>query len=245
MIDWPLEDRLKIIKNFKPIDKPSFDNGEEDAFRYVVWNIYSRICDAIKSFIILYENNCFYDAYTVAGYILETCSLLCYVRSEKTEVENRNNYNKYLASITMKQIIENLEDTNNLDTELDWLSFSTNLKIFYQVGKTILKEGKNYEDIIKLINYRKGPNEEKIGLFRKNFSMLTTNNYINCLSDAVDNIDDGRFSFYYKKYCSLKHNNLINVGSLLKNEFLNNEKSDMLYLVLGIITYLDKYFKFK
>ena len=244
MIDWSLEDRLRIIKNFKTLAKPSFNDGKEDAFRYIVWNLYERICDAIKSFIVLYENNCFYDSYMIAGYVLETSNLLCYIKSGKTEEENKNNYNKYLSSITMKQIIENLELSDNLEKDLDWCIFATNLKIFYPVGRSILKDGKNYEDVIKLINNRKGPNEEKIGLFKKNFSMITVSDYINCLSKFFNNMDDNQFDLYYKKYCNLKHNNILNVGYLLENESIDDIKSDSLYLILGIITYLDKYFKF-
>lgn len=245
MIDWPLEDRLKIIKNFKPLEEPSFDNGEEDAFRYVVWNIYSRICDAIKSFVILYENNCFYDAYTIAGYMLETCSLLCYIRSEKTEAENRNNYNKYLASVTLDILKKNLKTSSeNFEKDIEKASFISNLKVFYPVGKTILVKNGNYEEVIQKINSINTSNKERRKILKDNFVPLKVSNYIDCLSNTFDNNDDGWFKQFYYKYCALKHNNIIGVNLSFEEEFKEETKSDMLYLVLGILTYLDKYFKF-
>ena len=71
MIDWTNEDKLKIIKEFKPLEKSTFE-GSEDAFYGVIWNLYFRIGDAFKAFCTLFENKHYYDAFIVAGHTLET-----------------------------------------------------------------------------------------------------------------------------------------------------------------------------
>lgn len=238
-IDWPFEDRMKIIKNYQQLPTPEFNDGNEDAYRFNLWNVYDRVCQAIKSFVVLYENRRFCDAFIIAGHALECCAMLSYLKDCDTPEENRKHYEKYMASIILNNITTNLELSDNLEKDIAWYSFSFLLKLFYPFGKSILKEKKDYEDIIKKINYRKGPNKEKIGLF-KNFNPVPVSEYIKALSDHLKDYDDGQFRRYYNKYCSFKHCNMMIPGVSRESETSDNV-DDMLYLVLGIVTYLDIY----
>ena len=39
-IDWPFEDRIKIIENYQQLPTPEFNDGNEDAYRFNLWNVY-------------------------------------------------------------------------------------------------------------------------------------------------------------------------------------------------------------
>ena len=236
--NWSFEDRIKIIKNYKKLPTPQFNDGNEDAYRFNVWNLYDRIYEAIKSFVILYENQRYCDAFIIAGQALETCAILSYIKDYDDEDTRREHYNKYFASITLGRMIANLELAKNLEKDIAWVAFACVLRLFYPFGKCIIKEHKDYEKIIKKINYRKGPNSEKIGLLNKNFKPVSVSEYIQTLSDNWDNKDDGQFRRYYTKYCNMKHSNVLTPG-LLKENIGEDTIDDMLYLVLGIMTYLD------
>lgn len=237
-INWPFEDRIRIIKEYKQLPQPVFDDGSEDTYRFCLWNLYERVCEAIKSFVVLYENQRFCDAFIIAGHALETCAMLSYLKDGSSNEENLKNYEKYMASTILIDITTNLELSDNLEKDIAWTVFFQLLMIFYPFGKSILKDKKDYEDIIKKINNRKGPNKEKIGLFNKNFKSVPVAEYINTLSYHMKDYDDGQFRRYYNKYCSFKHSNILTPGVLKESETIDNV-DDMLYLVLEIVTYLD------
>ncbi len=235
---WSFEDRIKIIKNYKRLPMPEFNDGNEDAYRFNVWNLYDRVCESIKSFVVLYENQRFCDAFIIAGHALETCATLSYLKDNNSLEENRKNYEKYMASNILNSITTNLELSDNLEKDIAWFAFSHLLTMFYPYGRAILKENKDYDSVIKKINYRKGPNQEKIGLFNGNFKVIPIANYINALSIFMREYDDGQIQRYYNKYCSFKHSNMLTPGVAKESE-TNDNIDDMLYLVLGIIAYLD------
>ena len=237
-IYWPIEDRINIIKNFKSHPLPSFDNGDEGSYRFTVWQIYRRICEAIKSFTTLLEQKYFCDAFIIAGHALETSAVLSYIKDCSTTEESKDNYNKYLASVTLERIIANLDMSDNLDDEISINVFSHLLKIFYPIGKTILNKNKNYEDIINQINSKQTTIKEKIGILNKSFSPIKPSEYMRTLSDNFDNKDDGQFRRYYRKYCAYKHSNILAPGVVF-TDFQYDNLDDMLYLMLGIITYLE------
>lgn len=43
---WPFEERVRIIKGFAPLEQPIFDNADEDTFRFNMWGLYHRVCEA-------------------------------------------------------------------------------------------------------------------------------------------------------------------------------------------------------
>ena len=47
-------------------------------FRFNMWGLYHRVCEAIKSYVVLYEANRIFDAFIIAGHALETCAILSY-----------------------------------------------------------------------------------------------------------------------------------------------------------------------
>lgn len=237
-IDWPFEERIKIIKNFKPHPFPSFEDGNEDAYRFTVWQLYGRVCEAIKAFAILLEKDCICDAFIIAGHALETSAILSYIKDCSTSEQSKENYNKYLASITIERILANLDITNNLNDPISLIVFSNLLKIFYPAGKTILKKNKDYDNVITQINSAKTTIKEKIGILNKSFSPIKPSEYIKTLSDNFDNKDDGQFKRYYTKYCGYKHSNILTPGVSFE-DFKKANINDLLYLVLGIMTYLE------
>lgn len=115
---WPFEERVKIIKGFVPLETPVFNDGDEDTLRFNVWGLYYRICEAIKSYIVLYEANRIFDAFIIAGHALETCAILSYIKDNPTEEQQKEKYNLYFASILIGQITANLELSDNLEQDI-------------------------------------------------------------------------------------------------------------------------------
>lgn len=238
---WPFEERVRIIKGFAPLEQPIFNNADEDTFRFNMWGLYHRVCEAIKSYVVLYEANRIFDAFIIAGHALETCAILSYIKDNPTEEQKKEKYNLYFASILVGQITANLELSDNLEQDISWQSFCLLLQMFYPIGKNILNKNKDYKDVIKQINCRKGPNKEKIGLFRKCFTPLKVSQYIKSFSNNISNIDDGQFQFFYTKYCSFKHSNMLTPGASFEPEYKYEEslKEYSLTLICELVHYLN------
>ena len=237
---WPIADKIKIIRDFKPVEPPVF-SGNEDAMGFVIWNLYSRVCGAIKSFLALLDNRCYYDAFIIAGHALETCAILSYIKDNSNEAEQREYYNKYLARSSVGRLIANLEMSPTLEKDISWLAYEILLKMLYPVGSSIIKDSKNakdkHEEVIKKINYRLGSNEEKIKLLKKYYESPRIEEYITKFSDNMGNIDDGQFAMYYTKYCNYKHSNMLTPGA--RDGDISEEEIDwFILLLLGIVTYL-------
>lgn len=241
MNDWPNEYKLRIIKEFKPLDKPLF-KGNEDSLYGVIWSLYFRVCDAFKSFCTLFENKQYYDAFIIAGHTLETCAILSYIKDGKTEEDRKTNYNKYLASSALGRLKACLELEENLEHEISWQLFVVLLKIFYPVGAHIVKNKDNpkekHEEAIKLINYRKGPNQEKVGLLNKYYAPVKTTEYIKEFRKNLPFDDKDDFNYFYSKYCSYKHSNMLTPGASFENSDEVDYFDNVLNLILGIIVYL-------
>jgi hypothetical protein len=236
---WTIDGKIQIIRDFAPMPMPTFD-GAENAMRYNVWLLYSRVCESIKSFLVLVENVRYYDAFLIAGHALETCSVLSYIKDNESEQKQRDNYNKYFARSAVGRLLAILDmDKTNLAMESAQNAYIALLKILYPVGASIIKKDKNYEDIIKSINIRGGTNAEKLKLLRDSFTRPDPDGYVASFSNRIGNFDDGQFAMYYTKYCNYKHSNMLTSGA--DSADIDNDEIDwFLNLVLGIIMYLDK-----
>ena len=176
---WSFQERLNIIKNFKPYPKSKFI-GNEDLIHGFTWGLYNRICENIKSFTILFENKQYCDAFIIAGVALETCAKLSFIKDRDNLEQSKEYYNKYLASTTLSQLKYNLNLVKNLSNEISWITFANLLKIFCPVGNSIfINKQETYENVIKSINSQSGENKEKISLLKKSFKELP----INCYTD--------------------------------------------------------------
>lgn len=153
-MDLDISKSLQIIKDFKPLETPTFD-GNENSFRYIIWNLYHRVYEASKSYTILFENKKYYDSFIIAGHILETCATLSYIKDNPTIDLCREKYNKYLASSALGRLKATLEMTDNLETDISWQNFVNLLKIFYPVAINIIKKKEQakekHEEAIKQI----------------------------------------------------------------------------------------------
>ncbi|MFA7074912.1 MAG: DUF5677 domain-containing protein, partial [Endomicrobiaceae bacterium] len=146
MVDFTIGNKIKIIREFKPMPQPQF-NGNEHEMRYIIWNLYNRVCEAVKSFVVLFDNQRYYDAFIIAGHVLETCSVLSYIKDNDTEAAKLANYNKYKAQSSggrLKAILE--MDSSNLEKDCAWNAYELVLKIFYPVGAIVIKDTKNAEE---------------------------------------------------------------------------------------------------
>lgn len=234
------EGQLQIIRDFVPESKPDFD-GKEDAFWFTVWNLYGRVCEGIKSFLLLYDHERFYEAFIIAGYVLETCAMLSYVKDEKTEETQKENYKKYIARASARMLIINLEaSSDNLEKDIEWAVYSNLLKIFYPVGASIIKNSDNpkekHEEIIKKINYRFGTTKEKIKLINNSYKLTNVQEYIKTFIANMDGVGKERFSRFYSKYCNYKHSNILDC---IEGQFKDFQIEGVVYVLVLIVTYLN------
>ncbi len=252
-MEWSIQERLKIIKDFRPYPKPIFV-GNEDLIHGVTWGLYNRVCENIKSFTILFENQQYCDAFIIAGVALETCAKLSFIKDRDNLENSKKAYNQYLASTTLSRLKYNLNLDKDLSSELSWANFTHLLKIFYPVGNSIfINKKETYENVIKTINFRLGYNKDKISLLKKSFKELPTNRYIDFFYEKLKIYDESQeiaqyFSRCYSQYCEFKHGNMMTPGVFFEGDddsqnkaIRNNIADEMLYLILGLILYLERY----
>ena len=153
---------LVIIKAFVPEKIPNFV-GTEPIFDFVIWNLYDRIANGLKSFDLLCDNRRFYDAFLVAGNVLETCAVFSYIKDKKTEKERLKNLNKYLARSAAGQLIKTLSWSDDLSKEVVCKAYESELKLFAPVGDYIIKKQKSgktdkevHSGVLDKLKYRGG-----------------------------------------------------------------------------------------
>lgn len=226
--------QLQIIRDFIPEIKPNFA-GDGDVFLFTKWNLYERVCESIKSFLILFDNKRFYEAYIIAGHALETCAMLSYIKDNETEIEQRNHCDKYLGRALVGNMIEILKTSLNLENVLTWNSYAEWLKIFAYHGNAIIKDKKNHAEVFEKLKIREGTNFEKIKLFEQNYDPPRIEEYIHLFSDKLDGVDEEKFLKFYLKYCGFKHSNML---SCLEGEIQEYQIEDIIIIVVMILTYL-------
>lgn len=241
MTDFTIDNKIQIIRNFMHVSNPQFD-GNENPTQYIIWNLYNRVCEAVKSFVVLLDNQKYYDSFIIAGHTLETCSMLSYIKDTDTEAVKLANYNKYMAQSAVGRLIAILEIDSNLEKDYLWKAYMLMLEIFYPVGVNVIKDTQNAEEkhkeIIEKIKFRDGTNAEKIKLLKNSYKLPRITDYISIFSKNMGNIDEGEFHRYYIKYCNHKHSNMLAPYAVLSGEV----DEDALNLMLGIIMYLEKKF---
>ncbi len=229
---------LQILRDFVPEPIPEFD-GTSDAFEYTKWHLYDRVCEGINSFLILLDKKQIYDAFIIAGHVMETCAMLSYIKDGKTEEERIKNHCKYAARAFAGIMLETLKTSDDLEKNTVWDAYTAVLKLFYPVGVNIIKDTKNpkqkHEDIIKQINNRLGTNSEKIKLIEKNYERPNIEEYLRTFSENMDGVDEQRFKHFYLKYCDFKHTNVL---ACLERQIFDYQIERVVTVLVIIVTYL-------
>ena len=238
-----IQKTLQIIKDFKPLEIPAFADGNQDTFDYMICNLYHRVCEAIKSFIVLFENERYYDSFIIAGHCLEICAILSYIKDAPTDEICRKRYNKYLASSVFGRLKYNLELRDNLETESSWNAVKSLLDIFKTVDTSIVRYNKNREEAIKQLNNREGLNRDKIRVLNEYYSKVKVREYINAFIKSTSSFGGEEFNRFYEKYCNIKHGNMMTPGASFEHNPFDCFAEDGIMLILGIMYYL-KDFKF-
>lgn len=237
---------LVIIKSFVP-EKISEFVGTEPMGDFVKWNLYDRVTSGLKSFVLLCDNRRFYDAFLVAGNVLETCAVLSYIKDKQTEKERLNNLNKYLARSAAGQLIKTLSWYDDLHEDCTWNSYVAELKIFAPIGASIIKklkngktDAENHKEFLDKLKYREGSNIDKKKLISSNYVKPDPQGYVRAFSKTFHKLDNGAFECMYDKYCDFKHVNIISNGVVA--ESMEEYVVDWAISVMaGISLYLQRY----
>lgn len=228
-----LPGQIQIIRDFVPEPKPNFDNKNEDVFQFIIWNLYERVYEGIKSFIILFDNKRFYESYIIIGHALETCAILSYIKDNETK--QKENCNKYIATNIIGMLIEDLKTNKNLEKDSAWNAYTGWLRLFASHGFTIIKDKKNHAVIFEKLKIREGMNSEKIKLLERNYDPPHIEEYIHLFSAKLDGVDEEKFIRFYLKYCGLKHSNILDC---LEGKIPDYQIEDLIIIACMIITYL-------
>lgn len=235
---------LVIIKAFVPEKIPKFV-GTESVFGFVRWNLYDRIANGLKSFELLCDKRRFYDAFLVAGNVLEVCSVLSYIKDKKTEKERSEHLNKYLARSAAGQLIKTLSWSDDLSKEVVWKSYESGLKSFAPVGDSIIKKSDKTDkeihwDILDKLKYRDGSNADKKSLIYSNYVRPDPQGYVRAFSKTFDRLDNGNFERMYDKYCDFKHVNIMSYG--VAAETMEEDVVDWaIEIMAAVVLYLQRY----
>ncbi len=237
---------LVIIRSFVPETIPEF-TGTEPMYDFIKWNLYDRVTCGLKSFVLLCDNRRFYDAFLVAGNVLETCAVLSYIKDKKTEKERLNNLNKYLARSAAGQLIRILSWGVDLHKEIDWNAYVSELELFAPVGVSIIKKMKNgktdaenHQDMLDKLNYREGSNNDKKVLINSNYIRPDPQGYVRAFSKTFHKLDKGIFERMYDKYCDFKHINIMSYG--VAAETMEEDVVDWaIEIMAGVVLYLQRY----
>lgn len=237
---------LVIIKSFVPEKVPEFA-GTEPMGDFVKWNLYDRVASGLKSFVLLCDNRRFYDAFLVAGNVLETCAVLSYIKDKQTEKERLKNLNKYLARSAAGQLIKILSWDDDLREDCTWNSYVAELKIFAPIGACIIekiKNGKNdaenHQEFLDKLKCREGNNADKKKLMNSNYKRPDPQGYVKAFSKTFHKLDNGNFEHIYDKYCDFKHINIMSCG--VAAESMEEYIIDWAISVMaGIALYLQRY----
>ncbi len=227
--------QIQIIRDFVPEPKPNFENKDEDIFQFTIWNLYERVCEGIKSFLILFDNKRFYESSIIIGHALETCAILSYIKDNETKTKQNENCNKYIARNLIGMLIEDLKINQNLEKDSVWNAYNGWLHLFTSYGFTIIKDKKNHTGIFEKLKIREGMNSEKIKLLEKNYDPPHIEEYIQLFSAKLDGADEEKFIRFYLKYCGLKHSNILDC---LEGEIQDYQIEDLIITACMIITYL-------
>ena len=237
---------LVIIKAFVPEKIPDFV-GTELIFDFVRWNLYERIASGLKSFCLLCDNRRFYDAFLIAGNVLEVCAVLSYIKDKKTEKERLENLNKYLARSSAGQLLRTLSWADDLSKDIVWNAYESGLKLFAPVGEYIIKnlrngktDKENHSDILDKLKYRDGSNADKKLLINSNYVRPDPQGYVRAFSKTFDKLDNGKFEIMYDKYCDFKHVNIMSNG--VAAETMNEDVIDWAIEIMAVLVlYLQRY----
>lgn len=237
---------LVIIKAFVPEKIPKFV-GTESMFDFVVWNLYDRIANGLKSFDLLCDNRRFYDAFLVAGNVLETCAVLSYIKDKQTEKERLKNLNKYLARSSAGQMVKILSWDDDFHKDSAWNAYFAELKIFAPIGDCIIKKLKNdktdkenHQEILEKLKYRDGSNADKKALIYSNYVRPDPQGYVRAFSKTFDGLDNGNFEHMYDKYCDFKHVNMMSYG--VTSETMEEDVVDWaIEIMAAVVLYLQRY----
>ena len=237
---------LAIIKAFVPEKIPKFV-GTEPIFDFVIWNLYDRTANGLKSFDLLCDNRRFYDAFLVAGNVLETCAVFSYIKDKKTEKERLKNLNKYLARSAAGQLIKTLSWSDDLSKEVVWKAYESELKLFAPVGDCIIKKQKNgktdkevHRGILDKLKYPEGSNADKKALIYSNYERPDPQGYVRAFSKTFDRLDNGNFELMYDKYCDFKHVNIMSNG--VAAETMEEDVIDWaIEIMAAVVLYLQRY----
>lgn len=236
------EGKDKFIREFVSVEMPDFNDNE--VVKYNIYNLYKRIYDDSRSFLTLLDNKHYYEAFIIAGYMLETCAVLSYIKDQTPEKQIIN-HNKYFAKSALGRLLAILEmDKSDLAKESARNSYVMVLRLFYPVGASIIKDDKSnnktpaerHEEIANRIKFLSGSNAEKIKILRDSYKRPDPEGYVKAFSNKLENIDGGDFAHSYMKYCDFKHSNILSPGFVSEDiEHIHDWSIDLVFMVLSYL----------
>lgn len=248
-----LQTMLSDIKNFKYV-KPNIEKNKCKTPEFVITRqLFIRLHEARLSFILLVENEKFYEAAIISGHILETLGILSFIKDS-----DNPNYNSkiYYASSLVSEIKyflkfkDNIDSTKGLNLINNRLSESLNL--FKQTSDIIFnnknKERKTYNKSITTLLSANTKTKTKIGELDNFYRPKSPDNYIkDFIKKYAEVFPDNKKDLnmicrLYIRYCASKHSNHFFCElSDNKKMFPKESVINGIFTVHLVFTYLKKF----
>lgn len=163
-----------------------------------------------KAFVILYQNDCKYEATIIAGYMFELlASIYQFEQRKKTT-------NDIMGNMAYKYMEMLLQYPRNSDPAMWDEYFKTALDVLQNFGDSILK---NSQNVYKILANETISQDEKLKILGKNYKGKPIQNAINEFIDSIksvikkwgNNYKNADFILrnFYISYCCFKHNNFL------------------------------------
>ncbi|MDR0803878.1 MAG: hypothetical protein LBO08_02200 [Rickettsiales bacterium] len=175
-----------------------------------------RLNEAVKSYLLLVDNNYLADAILIAGHILETCSIISYIN------DANGNARKYVAKSTLRCLCDVLDyDISNLQDEDIKAAFLEGVGVLEYNGYLAIKADKERKKAnatrIKFLKDPANSNADKKKCICNFYDLPIVEDYLRPFrkkiaerhaKDDQKNINlDRQFVLFYATYCKVKHSN--------------------------------------
>lgn len=195
-----------------------------------------KLNESIKSYVLLMDNGFFVDAILIAGHIMETCSVIHYI---KHPTKQEKNARKYVAKCCLRGTCDLLEfDSEDLKNDEIRAAFIEAVEYLKETGHLVIKKDKeqtqeNNHISLESLKDESLSNTERIKFIKDNYDLPIVEDYLKAFHSKLEKtvneekrlIDPNlaaKLKFFYTEYCKIKHSNAM--------MFPGQEKGDIFVL---------------
>lgn len=208
-----------------------------------------RLTDAVKSYLLLVDNDRFIDAMLIAGHIFEICSIISYSKDAP------NNARKYVAKSTIQCLCDMLDyDNTNLQDETIKSAFLEAMDVLEYNGYLAIIADKDKKKAnatnLKFLKDPTNSNMDKKKCIKNFYEKLIVEDYLRPFRQKIveryrknNNINinlDKQFILFYAEYCKNKHSSAILYSAdITPDKIILKDNTDLNLSAIAVFICLD------